>query len=179
MDNHLSKAKLSKALFQSSYLTGQFTLRSGQTSTQYFDKYRFESDPRLLWNIAFHSLSLLPKSTEVLAGLELGGVPIATAISLQSQLPAAFVRKEAKTYGTCQIAEGASLKGKKVLIIEDVITTGGQVLLSAEDLRKAGADLVGVFCVILRDPQGEKKLNEAGLKLTSLFTMEELLLHKA
>src|SRR4029079_14414609 len=87
-------------------LTGTFTLRSGQVSTEYFDKYRFEADPVLLADIAAALVPLLPHETEVLAGLELGGVPIATALSLHTGLPAAFVRKEAKSYGTAQLAEG-------------------------------------------------------------------------
>ena len=90
-------------------LTGTFTLRSGQVATEYFDKYRFEADPVLLADIAAALAPLLPSDTEVLAGLELGGVPIATALSLHTGLPAAFVRKEAKTYGTAQLAEGADI----------------------------------------------------------------------
>ena len=74
-----------------------------------------------------------------LAGLEMGGIPIATALSLASGIPAAFVRKKAKDYGTCKFAEGADVGGKKTLVIEDVITSGGQVLMSAADLRSVGA----------------------------------------
>src|SRR5580658_2195639 len=89
-----------------SRLEGSFVLRSGQLATHYFDKYRFEADPALLRSIAERMVDLLPPGTEVLAGLELGGVPIATAMSLQSGLPVVFVRKEAKTYGTCRAVEG-------------------------------------------------------------------------
>src|SRR3954466_2145153 len=109
-------------------LTGTFTLRSGQTATEYFDKYRFEADPMLLADIAAALVPLLPPDTEVLAGLELGGVPIATALSLETGIPAAFVRKEAKTYGTSQLAEGADVADRRVTVIEDVITTWPQQL---------------------------------------------------
>ena len=104
-----------------------FLLRSGQTATEYFDKYRFESEPLLLRRLADRMLELLPASTEVLAGLELGGVPLATAMSLASGLPCVFVRKFAKSYGTCQAIEGRPVAAGNVVIIEDVITTGGAV----------------------------------------------------
>ena len=77
-----------------SRLTGLFTLRSGQSATEYFDKYRFESSPALLGRIAEALVPLLPAGTEVLAGLELGGVPIATALSLRTGLPVVFVTGE-------------------------------------------------------------------------------------
>lgn len=84
---------LAQCINRVSRLEGSFVLRSGQHATHYFDKYRFEADPALLRRIARRMLDLLPSNTEVLAGLELGGVPIATAMSLESGLPAVFVRK--------------------------------------------------------------------------------------
>jgi orotate phosphoribosyltransferase len=137
-----------------SRLRGTFKLRSGQSATEYFDKYRFESDPRLLRRVAQRMLQLLPAGTEVLAGLELGGVPIATAMSLESGLPVVFVRKSAKDYGTCQIIEGRQVAGRKVALVEDVITTGGAVADAVESVRAAGADVIVVVCAIWRG-QGE------------------------
>ena len=137
-----------------SRLRGTFKLRSGQSATEYFDKYRFESDPRLLRRVAQRMLQLLPVGTEVLAGLELGGVPIATAMSLESGLPVVFVRKSAKDYGTCQIIEGQQVAGRKVALVEDVITTGGAVADAVESVRAAGADVIVVVCAIWRG-QGE------------------------
>ena len=135
-------------------LEGSFLLRSGQTSSHYFDKYRFEAEPALLARVAERMLTLLPAGTEVLAGLELGGVPIATAMSLQSGLPAVFVRKAAKPYGTRRAVEGGEIAGRKVTIIEDVITTGGAVADAAGLLRADGAELLAVVCAIWRG-QGE------------------------
>lgn len=155
-------------------LTGTFTLRSGQIATEYFDKYRFEADPVLLADIAEALVSLLPPDTEVLAGLELGGVPIATALSLRTGIPAAFVRKEAKTYGTAQLAEGADIAGKRVTVIEDVITTGGQVVISTAQLRALGAMVDHVLCVIDRSPDHGSALVAEGLTMTSLLTRAEL-----
>jgi orotate phosphoribosyltransferase len=164
--------ELAQQIFKSSYLTGDFLLRSGQRSTEYFDKYRFECTPTLLRAIAKEMAKKIPAGTEVLAGLELGGVPLATALSLETGLPTCLVRKKAKDYGTCKIAEGFDVKNKKVLIIEDVISTGGQVLLSTADLRQAGAIVDSVICVILRAE--DHPLASANLRLQYLFTMNEL-----
>lgn len=173
MPNTMDREKLAQAIFKISYLTGNFKLRSGQTSNEYFDKYRFESQPEILSEIAKHMAPLIPQGTEVLAGLEMGGIPVATALSLHTGIPCAFIRKKAKEYGTLQVAEGTSLSGKRVCVVEDVITTGGQVVLSTEDLRKLGAIVENVVCVIHRG-QGTRPLNEVGLKLLPLFEMNEL-----
>jgi orotate phosphoribosyltransferase len=131
-------------------LEGEFRLRSGQMSSRYFDKYRFEAEPALLRRIATQMVTLLPPDTEIVAGLELGGVPIAAAISLETGLPAAFVRKAAKNYGTCQAVEGRDVRGKRVILIEDVITTGGAVADAAQLVSDAGAQIIGVVCAIWR-----------------------------
>lgn len=166
----MTHQELAKNIYQISHLTGDFLLRSGQRSTEYFDKYRFEAQPLILKEIASQMAKLIPPGTEVLAALEMGGIPIGTALSLATGIPCAFVRKEAKAYGTCQFAEGLEIKNRKVCIVEDVITSGGQVLISAADLRKLGAQIENVVCVIHRggDP-AEKKLKEASLTLFPLF----------
>jgi orotate phosphoribosyltransferase len=102
-----TRTELAGRIYERAHLVGEFTLRSGRTSNEYFDKYLFEADPRLLYDIASALEQLVPEGTEVLAGLELGGIPIVTALSLETGLPAAFVRKNAKTYGTAKLAEGA------------------------------------------------------------------------
>ena len=109
-----------------------------------------------------------------LAGLELGGVPIATAMSLESGLPVAFVRKEAKTYGTCQAIEGQVVKGRKVCFVEDVITTGGAVADALELSREDGADVLAVVCAIWRG-EGTPNIKKApGFEVRPLFTREDL-----
>jgi len=170
----MNKIELAQAIYQTAYLTGNFTLRSGKISNVYFDKYLFESNPILLAEIADHLSQKIPKETEILAGLETGGIPLATALSLKTQLPVVFVRKQAKTYGTCKLAEGIDISGKKLCIIEDVITTGGQVVLSANELKKLGAVLLNVLCVILRDETANDNLRTIGLSIDPLFKMEEL-----
>jgi orotate phosphoribosyltransferase len=93
--------ELAREIYQRSHLVGDFLLRSGRRSTEYFDKYLFECDPSLLQRIAWELARLVPAETDVLAGLELGGIPLATALGLATGLPLAFVRKKAKEYGTC------------------------------------------------------------------------------
>ncbi len=166
----MTHQELAQNIYKVAHLKGDFLLRSGQRSHEYFDKYRFESNPQILKEIADQMVKLIPEGTEVLAALEMGGIPIGTALSLASGIPCVFVRKEAKEYGTCQFAEGLEIKDKKVCVIEDVITSGGQVLISTADLRKLGAQIENVLCVIHRggDP-AEQKLKEAGLRLKPLF----------
>ncbi len=172
----MHKKELAQKIFETAHLTGEFKLRSGLVSQEYFDKYRFEARPDLLSEIALHMRSLIPPETQALAALEMGGIPIATALSLLTGLPCVFVRKEAKKYGTCKLAEGLEIKDLKLCVIEDVITTGGQVILSAMDLRSIGAQVTDVLCVIHRGG-GEEKLKEIGLKLQALFNMDELKAH--
>lgn len=169
--------ELAARIVNAAYLQGRFVLRSGQVSTTYFDKYRFESDPNLLHDIAKALASLLPTDVEMLAGLELGGVPLATALSLETRLPVIFVRKAAKSYGTCKIAEGTDFKNKRICLIEDVITTGGQVLESAEALRKEGGVVDWVLNVIWRGTPDSNWLGDTTSRLQriSLFNMDDLL----
>lgn len=170
----MDRSSLAREIYNVSHITGTFKLRSGQISNQYFDKYLFEARSELLSEIADHMIQLIPDGTEVLAGLEMGGIPIATALSLKTGLPVAFVRKKAKDYGTCKLAEGADVKNKQICIIEDVVTTGGQIILSANDLRNIGAKVKYVMCVIQRSSDSKVTLAKEGLNLIPLFTMEEL-----
>ncbi len=170
----MEHAELAQKVSQIASLTGKFTLRSGIVSERYFDKYRFEGDPVLLREVAKGMLKLIPSDTEILAGLELGGVPIATAMSLESGLPVAFVRKEAKTYGTCQAIEGQVVKGRKVCFVEDVITTGGAVSDALDLSRADGADVLAVVCAIWRG-EGSPNIKKApGFEVRPLFTREDL-----
>jgi orotate phosphoribosyltransferase len=165
---------LAARVFAASYLTGTFVLRSGRTADHYFDKYRFESDPALLREIVDALLPLVPAGTEGLAGLELGGVPLATMLSSVTGLPAYFVRKQPKKYGTEQVCEGGDVAGRRLVIIEDVVTTGGQIVLSAQDLRSAGAVVEHAVCVIDREGGGADVTAAEGISLHALFTMRQL-----
>jgi orotate phosphoribosyltransferase len=157
-----------------SRLTGEFVLRSGLTATEYFDKYQFEADPVLLDALAERLAALVPDGTEVLAGLEMGGIAVVTALGRHVKLPCAFVRKQAKTYGTARLAEGAEVAGRRVLVVEDVVTSGGQVVISTNELRKLGAHVDHAVCVIDRQEGGAQALAAAGIMLRALLTRAEL-----
>lgn len=166
--------ELGDRIYERARLTGEFRLRSGATSSEYFDKYLFESDPRLLREIAEELVGLLPAGVEMLAGLELGGVPLAVVASQVSGLPAVFVRKTAKSYGTCRLAEGGEVARRRLAIIEDVVTSGGQVIESCRELRDRGGEIAAVLCVIDREAGGRENLAAESLDLRALFTMSQL-----
>ncbi|HWD54909.1 MAG TPA: orotate phosphoribosyltransferase [Acidimicrobiales bacterium] len=165
---------LAARVFAASHLTGSFVLRSGRTADHYFDKYRFESDPALLAEIVEALVPLVPPGVDGVAGLELGGVPLATLLSSVTGLPAFFVRKEPKKYGTEKVCEGGDVEGRRLVIVEDVVTTGGQMVLSAQDLRAEGAIVEHALCVIDRDGGGAEVVGSEGIELRALFTMRDL-----
>ena len=168
----MDRKEVAKWIYSVAHITGEFKLRSGQISNEYFDKYLFESKPELLLEIATIMEPLIPAETEIIAGLEMGGIPVVTALSLKSGIESAFVRKKAKEYGTCKLAEGTDVNNKKVCIIEDVVTTGGQIIESVRELRQRGAQIDTVLCVILRDEKAIRILAEEGLKIIPAFSME-------
>lgn len=170
----MNKADLAKAIYEASHITGEFLLRSGQVSHEYFDKYLFEANPILLKAIAEHLAMMIPSPADALAGLEMGGIPIVAMVSQISGYPSLFVRKKAKSYGTCKLAEGGDVQGKRLVIVEDVVTSGGQIKLSAQDLRSLGATVTDVMCVIDREAGGQANLEAEGLQLHPLFTMTDL-----
>lgn len=155
-------------------LSGQFTLRSGQTAQTYFDKYLFESDPVLLERVVRRMVDLVPANVDTLGGLELGGVPLATLLSHKTGLPSLFVRKEAKTYGTCRLAEGGDPAGRTVLLIEDIISTGGALRNAAQALRGLGATVTTVVCAIDRTNTEVHPLASDGLEVRSVLRQRQL-----
>jgi orotate phosphoribosyltransferase len=165
---------LARRVHEASHLTGTFVLRSGATSNEYFDKYRFESDPQLLRELAEAMAGLLPDGADGLAGLELGGVPLATVLSQVTGLPVGFVRKQAKPYGTRRLAEGFDVAGRRLVVVEDVVTSGGAVVDSCRALRAEGAEVAVALCVIDREAGGRANLADIGVELRPLFTMTQL-----
>ncbi|MFQ6039910.1 MAG: orotate phosphoribosyltransferase, partial [Candidatus Poribacteria bacterium] len=146
----MEKADLAKQIKAVSFLTGRFKLRSGKISSFYWDKYRFESNPVLLSAVVDELQKLLPESFDKLAGLELGGIPLTTGLSLRTGKPCLYVRKTAKTYGTCNLVEGGFRTGETAVVVEDVITTAGQVCSSVRQMRDLGLIVQHVVCVIDR-----------------------------
>ncbi|MFP4369780.1 MAG: orotate phosphoribosyltransferase, partial [Candidatus Kapaibacterium sp.] len=147
---------------------------SGKISNEYFDKYQFETDPLLLFAICEQMAELLPEDFDMLGALEMGGIPIATVLSQITGKPVCFIRKKAKDYGTAKLAEGPSIESRKLVMIEDVITSGGQVIESAAELRKKGAIITNAICVIDRESGGMEKLIEHSIELKPLFKMSYL-----
>ena len=172
MDGELEE--LARDLNRCCRLRGEFVLRSGQTSDEYFDKYLFESDPELLGRVVDRMVDRIPPGTQMLGGLELGGIPLATLLSSRTGLPVLFVRKQAKGYGTRRLAEGGDPAKRVVLLVEDVITTGGAVRTAAGALRSLGATVNHVVCAIDRSGSGRNPLGDAGITVASVVTKELL-----
>ncbi|MDP8967948.1 MAG: orotate phosphoribosyltransferase [Actinomycetota bacterium] len=170
----MSDAGLARRIYDRAHLLGEFRLRSGVVSGEYFDKYLFESDPALLREVADALVDLLPDGVEAVAGLELGGIPLATVVSQLTGLPALFVRKKAKDYGTCRLAEGGEVAERRLAVIEDVVSSGGQLVESCRALRDRGAEIATVVCVIDRETGGAANLAAQGLELRSVFTASQL-----
>lgn len=169
----MTKSELAKAIADTCTLNGEFKLRSGVVSHVYFDKYLFEANPTLLREVSLRMKDMLPAG-DVLAGLEMGGIPLATMIGQHTDMQVLFVRKDAKEYGTCKLAEGGDVAGKRLILIEDVVTSGGAILDGTKALRERGAIVEDVVCVINRESGGVENLADAGLKLHYLFTKSEL-----
>lgn len=175
----MNRSELGSRIYELAHLEGDFLLSSGQRSHEYWDKYQFLSDPELLKEIAQSFLMpLLPPEVEVLAGVNMGGLPIATALSLFSGLPQVFVRKEAKGYGTMKLAEGPNINGRNLIIIEDILSTGHQVRDTARDLRDMQANVEYALSVVEKNMEGQllarENLQKDDIELISLYTDDEL-----
>lgn len=170
----MTNSALAAVIDERCRLRGEFTLRSGQAAHEYFDKYLFEGDPQLVRRVAEEMLPLLPEETEVLGGLELGGVPIAAVLGQLANLPTVFVRKKAKEYGTRKLAEGGPVERRRIVLIEDVITTGGAVIAAGQALRELGARVELVTCAIDRRPPDATGLADAGIEVRSVLTRADL-----
>jgi len=167
-------AELGRDLVKVSYLKGDFVLRSGRRSNRYFDKFLFETDPALLRRIGKQLAALVPKETQRLAAPELGAVLLGGAVSMETGLPLVLVRKEAKGYGTSKQIEGILAPHDRVTLIEDVVTTGGDSLRSAQVLRDAGAEVINLVVVLDRGEGGEDNISAAGIPYTPLFRVADL-----
>ncbi len=166
--------ELGRALVKASYLKGDFVLRSGKRSNRYFDKFLFETDPDLLRKLGKHLAGLVPPETQRLAAPELGAVLLGGAVSMETGLPLVLVRKEPKGYGTTKQIEGRLSARDRVTVIEDVVTTGGDSLRSAQVLRDAGADVIHLVVVLDRGEGGEQNIAGAGIPYSPLFRVQDL-----
>jgi len=165
---------LARDLVAASYLKGDFVLRSGKRSNRYFDKFLFETDPALLRRLGRHLAALVPPETQRLAAPELGAVLLGGALSMETGLPLVLVRKERKSYGTSKQIEGILKPGERITVIEDVVTTGGDSLRSAQVLRDAGVDVIHLVVVLDRGEGGEENIRSAGIPYSPLFRITDL-----
>ena len=154
---------------------GSFVLRSGATSSYYIDKYLFTTQPRLLRRLAVELAAELPPDAQRLAGPVLGAVPLVTALALETGLPSLIVRTEKpKDYGTSKQIEGTLVAGERVVVVEDVVTTGGAALATVAALRDAGANIVKALAVVDREEGGADAFARAGVPFGALFTKTAL-----
>ena len=166
--------ELGRDLVAASYLKGDFVLRSGKRSNRYFDKFLFETDPALLRRLGRHLAQLIPPQTQRLAAPELGAVLLGGAVSMETGLPLVLVRKEPKGYGTSKQIEGRFEPGERITVVEDVVTTGGDSLRSAQVLRDAGVAVIHLVVVLDRGEGGEENIRAADIPYTPLFRIADL-----
>ena len=168
----MTDGELARRVAERALLHGDFVLRSGRRSSVYLDKYRFETGPI---GAALAELATAgDPHPDRLAGPELGAVPLAAAAALASGIPFLIVRKAAKDYATEGLIEGVFEPGERVLVIEDVVTTGGALIAAIEALRAAGLAVERALCVLDREEGGSEGLAALGVRLESLFRRADL-----
>jgi orotate phosphoribosyltransferase len=160
---------LVRRMVEASELHGDFVLSSGRRSTVYFDKFRFLTRPELLREVAHEVAGLVAPDTSLLGAPEGAAMLLVAAVSLETGLPVAVVRKEAKEYGTGAQVEGEVLPGVATTLIEDVSTTGHQVRRAAEVLVETGADIRRIVLAI--DRGGADHLREAGYDVAAVAVL--------
>ena len=170
----MTRDELIARICETSLLRGEFTLRSGRTSNYYLDKYQFETQPDILAALGELFAAAVPEDTTRLAGAELGGIPLVTAAAMASGLPTILVRNQKKDYGTAKQIEGMIIDGDHVMIVEDVATTGGQVLEAANVLQETGAVVTKIVAVIDREEGARENIEHAGFHFEALFTKTDL-----
>lgn len=170
----MNRDELAIRIAETSILHGEFTLRSGRKSTWYIDKYMFTTKPDILLELGKLFAEKIPQTTTLLAGAELGGIPLVASASMASNLPCIFIRNQKKEYGTAQQLEGLFTKQDRVVIVEDVATTGGQVLEAAETIQEFGSRVDCIISVIDRGEGARENIESSGFVFESLFTAADL-----
>jgi orotate phosphoribosyltransferase len=170
----MTDQQLFDAVASAALLRGQFTLRSGRTSRYYLDKYLFECEPTILRELGDRFTRHIGDRTTRIAGAELGGVALAAATSLAAGIPFVIVRNARKDYGTQKMFEGKLEQGDHVLLVEDVATTGGQVVEAARTLADQGAIVEKIVAVIDRQEGARENIERAGFAFDALMTKSDL-----
>lgn len=170
----MDRAELARRVKDAAYLEGDFTLRSGRKSKYYLDKYLFETQPEILAELGRAFAAYVRPDTTLIAGAELGGVALAAAASLASGLPFVIMRNAKKDYGTSKPYEGRLTDADRVLLVEDIATTGGQVLEAAKVISGIGATVQRIVAVIDRQEGARENIEGAGYVFESLLTKGDL-----
>lgn len=153
---------------------GRFILTSGAVSSYYIDIKKASTNPGVLREIA-KAMAEHTKGYDLLAGMELGAVPLVVALSLSTDIPYVIVRKEKREHGTGKQIEGDDVKGKKVLVVEDVTTSGGSVVKTIEVLRRNQAVVDKVLAVVDRESGAMEKLQRVNVVFSPLLTISDIL----
>lgn len=156
---------------------GQFVLTSGALSDYYIDIKKASTVPTILKRIA-EAMSGYTKGYDLLAGMELGAVPLVVALSLETGIPYVIIRKEKREHGTGKQIEGGDVNGKSVLIVEDVTTSGGSVVKTIQILRENNAEVEKVLCVVDRESGTREQLQKLEVEFIPLLTVSEILKNK-
>src|SRR5882724_8339280 len=170
----MTREQLAKRIADLALLRGDFTLRSGRKSNYYLDKYRFETQPEVLRALGEMLSKHVTSEIDRIAGPELGAVALATAASLASGKPCVFVRNAKKEYGSSKQIEGILNAGDRVLLIEDIVTSGRQLVEAVKTLEATGAKVIKAICIIDREEGGREVIESAGIKFESLFKTSDL-----
>jgi len=170
----LRRDELIKRIKETAYLEGDFTLRSGKKSRYYLDKYLFETRPDILEALGEEFSKYVTDDVTLIAGAELGGVALASATSMQADRPWVIIRNSKKGYGTGKLVEGKLDAKDKVLLVEDIATTGGQVLEAANIITTTGAKVKKIVCVIDRKEGAKENITKAGYDFESILTKDDL-----
>ena len=170
----MTREALAARIAQTALLRGEFTLRSGRKSHYYLDKYLFSTQPDILAALGQLFAGRLTHPVNKLAGAELGGIPLVTAAALASALPCVFIRNQKKAYGTAKQLEGKLGQGDQVALLEDVSTTGGQILQAAKVIEAQGAKIVKIISTIDREEGARDNIQAAGYTFETLFTKTDL-----
>jgi orotate phosphoribosyltransferase len=170
----MNRSELIKRIKETAYLEGDFTLRSGKKSKYYIDKYLFETTPDILKALGEEFAGHVTGDVTLIAGAELGGVALAAATAMQTGKNWVIIRNSKKGYGTGKLIEGKLDKGDVVLLVEDVATTGGQVLEAAKVITESGAKVKKIVAVIDRKQGASENIAQAGYKFESIITKDDL-----
>lgn len=170
----MTREELAGRIKQTAYLEGDFILRSGKRSKYYLDKYLFETCPDILKALGEEFARYVTDDVTLIAGAELGGVALAASTAMATGVNWIIVRNRKKGYGTGKLIEGTLKKGDVVLLVEDVITTGGQVLEAAKAITQAGGKVKKIVSVIDRKQGAEENIAKAGFEYESILTKYDL-----